>query len=168
MNTGETMARIAVLGQMRQLRELALVASIGEEEMRRELEQWKAERRIFLVEHEGAEYFPVYALDAEANYRPYPAVKEIISIFGESLSVWGIASWFAGLNSFLDDQRPLDLLNTDPGWVVEAARDAMKEMTHADEEAVQQGLDDVAHDRTRPVNEVFSEIRRKNDIEGTR
>jgi hypothetical protein len=153
---------------MRQARELALFASIGEEEMRRELKQWMAEGRIFLVEHEGAEYFPLYALDAGARYRPYPAVKEIISIFGENLSVWGIASWFSGLNSFLDDQRPLDLLDKDPDWVVEAARDAMDDMTHVDEEAVRQSLDDVAHGRTRPANEVFSEIRRKHGIEGTR
>ncbi len=35
----------------------------------------------------------------------------------------------------------------------------------ADEaEAIRQGLDDVAHGRTRPAKEVFDEIRRKHDI----
>ena len=35
----------------------------------------------------------------------------------------------------------------------------------ADEkEAIRQGLDDVAHGRTRPAREVFDEIRRKHDI----
>ncbi len=128
--------RLAVLDTMRQARDLALVAGIGEEAMHRELEQWKMENRIFLVEYEGAEYFPSYALDARTNYQPYPAVKNIIIVFGKNLSAWGIASWFAGLNSFLDDQRPLDLLHEDPEWVVEAARDEMNEMTHADEETV--------------------------------
>ena len=33
-----------------------------------------------------------------------------------------------------------------------------------EEEAIRQGLDDVAHGRTRPAREVFDEIRRKHDI----
>jgi prevent-host-death family protein len=32
------------------------------------------------------------------------------------------------------------------------------------EEGIRQGLDDVAHGRTRPASEVFAEIRRKHDI----
>jgi hypothetical protein len=32
------------------------------------------------------------------------------------------------------------------------------------EAAVRQGLDDVAHGRTRPARDVFDEIRRKHDI----
>jgi prevent-host-death family protein len=32
------------------------------------------------------------------------------------------------------------------------------------EEGLRQGLDDVAHGRTRPAREVFDEIRRKHDI----
>ena len=32
------------------------------------------------------------------------------------------------------------------------------------EEGIRQGLDDVAHGRTRPASEVFDEIRRKHDI----
>ena len=32
------------------------------------------------------------------------------------------------------------------------------------EEAIRQGLDDVAHGRTHPASEVFDEIRRKHDI----
>ena len=32
------------------------------------------------------------------------------------------------------------------------------------EEGIRQGLDDVAHERTRPAREVFDEIRRKHDI----
>lgn len=33
-----------------------------------------------------------------------------------------------------------------------------------EEEGIRQGLDDVAHGRTRPAREVFDEIRRKYDI----
>jgi prevent-host-death family protein len=34
----------------------------------------------------------------------------------------------------------------------------------SDEEAIRQGLDDVAHGRTRPAKEVFEELRRKHGI----
>ena len=33
-----------------------------------------------------------------------------------------------------------------------------------EDEAIRQGLEDVAHGRTRPAREVFDEIRRKHDI----
>jgi prevent-host-death family protein len=33
-----------------------------------------------------------------------------------------------------------------------------------EDEAIRQGLDDVAHGRTRPARDVFDEIRRKHDI----
>src|SRR6202163_4711596 len=33
-----------------------------------------------------------------------------------------------------------------------------------EDEAIRQGLDDVAHGRTRPARQVFDEIRRKHDI----
>jgi prevent-host-death family protein len=33
-----------------------------------------------------------------------------------------------------------------------------------DEEAIRQGLDDIAHGRTRPAKEVFEELRRKHGI----
>lgn len=44
------------------------------------------------------------------------------------LSDGGIASWFRGLNSFLGDQTPESLLDTDPDWVIDAARDTVAEM----------------------------------------
>jgi hypothetical protein len=44
------------------------------------------------------------------------------------LSNGGIASWFRGLNSFLDDQTPESLVYTDPDWVIDAARDTAAEM----------------------------------------
>lgn len=119
------------LRHMRTASEIAELAGVSPETMRQNLDQWKAAQQIFSAGHEGAEYFPFYALDPRANYRPYPAVKEILGIFGERVSVWGIASWFAGVNSFLDDQRPLDLLDKDPGWVIDAARDELQETSHS-------------------------------------
>jgi hypothetical protein len=119
----------ASLRHMRQASEIAGLAGVSPEAMQKSLERWKAAQLIFSAKHEGAEYFPLYAFDARANYRPLPVVKEILSIFS-SVSVWAIASWFVSVNSFLNDQRPLDLLNQDPGWVIDAARDQMQGISH--------------------------------------
>ena len=135
MNVRETMARMqedlqrAVLGELSQAHELAGLAGRGAEEMLRDLKQWKSEGRIFSVEREGAEYFPFYALDPGAGYRPYPVMAEVIRILRQTRGwsgSWALAGWFIGLNSFLDDQRPRDLLALDPEWVIEAAKDAVE------------------------------------------
>lgn len=114
-----------VLRDMRSARDLAALAGRGEDEMRRDLEVWKAEGWIFWVEHDGAEYYPPFALDPLAGYRPYPVVAEALAILPaprEGWSRWALASWFIAVNSFLDDQRPMDILALDPDWVVDAAK----------------------------------------------
>lgn len=95
-----------------------------------DLSMWKAEKSIFAIRERGRDYFPLFALNPDDNYCPYRAVGEIIGIFSDSLSSWGIASWFIGLNSFLDDQAPKDLLASDPDWVIAAAKDEVEEIQH--------------------------------------
>jgi hypothetical protein len=95
-----------------------------------ELARWKAEKSIFAIRERGRDYFPLFALNPDDNYRPYRAVREVLGIFGDSQSSWGIASWFIGLNSFLDDQAPKDLLASNPDWVTAAAKDEVKEIQH--------------------------------------
>ena len=119
-------ARRAVLAEMLQVHEIAALAGCDMQTMRSNLARWKAERRIFSIEHEGAEYFPAFALDSRDGYRPFPALGEALRILnaGNWGTDWAVASWFIGLSSFLDDQRPEDLLASDPEWVIEAAKDA--------------------------------------------
>ena len=52
---------------------------------------------------------------------------EILSEVFSREESYGLASWFVGLNSYLDDQRPADLLASDPEWVIEAAQDEANE-----------------------------------------
>lgn len=91
---------------------------------------WKRSGTIFAIEHKEVEYFPLYALDPDKNYRPYKAVAEILRIFGDNKSGWGVAFWFASLNSFLDDRRPQDLLALDPNLVIAAAKDELNGVQH--------------------------------------
>jgi len=92
--------------------------------------KWKRDRAIFAFQHKGIDYFPRYALDPVESYRPYKALANVLKIFGETKSGWGAAFWFAGLNSFLDDRRPQDLLATQPDLVIAAAQDEARGVQH--------------------------------------
>jgi hypothetical protein len=87
---------------------------------------------IFSICDESAgELFPVFAFERTvSDIRPLEAISEALSIVGHSLSSWAIASWLIGLNSYLDDQCPKDLIDKDPEWVIKAARDAISECAH--------------------------------------
>lgn len=92
--------------------------------------KWKRNRAIFAIEHKGDDFFPLYALNPDDSYRPRKDVAEILAIFGDSKDGWCLAFWFAGLNSFLDDERPQDLLVVAPDQVLAAARDEMARVRH--------------------------------------
>jgi hypothetical protein len=92
--------------------------------------KWKRDGAIFAFQHKGIDYFPLYALNPVESYRPYKTLADVLKIFGESKSGWGVAFWFAGLNSFLDDQRPQDLLATRPDLVIAAAQDEADGVQH--------------------------------------
>ncbi|MBN9617608.1 MAG: hypothetical protein BGO25_10400 [Acidobacteriales bacterium 59-55] len=89
--------------------------------------KWKKDGAIFAIHHKGTDYYPLYALNPDDNYRPYAALAEIIRIFGEKKTGWGLSYWFEAINSFLDDQKPKDLLATDPKDVIAAARDEVED-----------------------------------------
>lgn len=71
----------------------------------------------------------MFAFDRSRDIRPVDATAKVLFILGHRLSEWAIASWFIGLNSYLDDQCPKDLLEEFPEWVIEAAHDAIDECT---------------------------------------
>jgi hypothetical protein len=110
--------------------EIAKLAGYSEINPSAQPNKWKRDGAIFAVQHNGIDYFPLFALDSDANYKPYPTLKEVLSVFQGSKSGWSLAFWFAGLNSFLEDRRPQDLLATEPERVVAAARDEIEGLTH--------------------------------------
>jgi len=90
--------------------------------------KWKRTGEIFAIQHGREDYLPIYALTPD--HRPRKEMAGILNIFGEAKDGWGLAFWFAALNSFLDDDRPQDVLATDPESVIAAARDEMAELEH--------------------------------------
>lgn len=125
--------RQIVLLEMRNAAQLAALAGCGTEQLHDELNQWKTAGRIFSVQDGGTEYFPWFALDRGAGYRPYPVVADVIRIMSEVIdcgSGFMLAAWFISMNSYLDEQRPADLLASAPEWVIEAARDWVDTMKY--------------------------------------
>jgi hypothetical protein len=110
--------------------EIAKIAGYSEVNPSAQPNKWKRDGAVFAIQHNGIDYYPLFALDPEANYKPYPVVKDVLRIFGGSKSGWSVAFWFAGLNSFLNDRRPQDLLATEPEEVTAAARDEMEGLKH--------------------------------------
>lgn len=92
--------------------------------------KWKKSGQIFAVNHKGVDYFPGFALNPDENYRPYKALGDVIKVLGEKKSAWGLAYWFASVNSFLGGIAPHTLLAKEPERVLAAAHDEVMELTH--------------------------------------
>ena len=121
-------AKTAVLnsGDFLPATEVARLAGYSATNLSVQPNKWKRNREIFAIQHGREDYLPVYGLDP-SDHRPRREMAEILKVFGEAKDGWGLAFWFAGLSSFLDDERPQDVLATDPKLVIAAAKDEMAE-----------------------------------------
>lgn len=81
--------------------------------------RWRREGRIFSVKHHGRDYFPGFQFDRDG--RPRSIVADLLRAFAGAHG-WQTALWFTAPNGYLGGRRPVDLLETDPGAVIEAAK----------------------------------------------
>lgn len=76
--------------------------------------------QVFAVEHRGSRYYPAFQFDA--NGRPRPVIAEVLrALQPYGLDGWEIALWFTTASGWLDDRRPVDLLDENPAEVISAA-----------------------------------------------
>src|ERR1700730_4871748 len=92
--------------------------------------KWKKDGQIFAVRHRGVDYFPGYALAPSTDYRPAKGFARVLGVFRGRKDDWGLAYWFASVNSFLGGKRPQDLLIDQPDRVVAAAEDEVAGVLH--------------------------------------
>ena len=92
--------------------------------------KWKKDGLIFAIRHRGVDYFPSYALDPATGYRPVKGLAKVLAAFKDRKDDWGLAYWFASINSFLGGKRPQDLLTARPDQVVAAAHDELASVVH--------------------------------------
>jgi len=107
--------------------EVAKLAGFTSTDLRLQLNKWALNREIFAIQHGRKEYLPLYGLNP-GDHRPRKEMAEILNIFQGAKDGWALAFWFAGLNSFLNDERPQDVLASDPERVIAAAKDEMAEL----------------------------------------
>lgn len=81
--------------------------------------RWRQEGRIFHVTYQGATLYPAFQFDGEGQ--PRPVVAGILQILASRSTEWQLALWFLSANGWLGGRRPVDLLDTDPAAVREAA-----------------------------------------------
>jgi hypothetical protein len=124
-------AKTAILnsGDFLPANEVAKIAGFSASNPSVQPNKWKRNRDIFAIQQGRDDYFPLYALNPD-DHRPRKQMAEILRIFGDAKDGWGLAFWFAALNSFLDDERPQDVLAIDPDRVIAAAKDEMDGVQH--------------------------------------
>ncbi|WP_341486984.1 hypothetical protein [Pararhizobium sp. A13] len=125
-------ARRAVLesGDWLTAAQIAEVAGFSTTNPSAQPNKWKKDGLIFAVRHRGIDYFPGYALDPGTGYRPIKTLAKVLKVFGEKKDDWGLAYWFASVNSFLGGMRPQDMLADQPERVVAAAEDELAGALH--------------------------------------
>jgi hypothetical protein len=111
--------------------EVAKLAGFSSTNLSVQPNKWKRNREIFAIQHGREDYLPLHGLDP-GDHRPRKEMAEILRIFGDAKDGWGLAFWFASLNSFLHDERPQDVLATDPERVIAAVRDELAELQVAE------------------------------------
>lgn len=81
--------------------------------------RWKSNGQIFSVDYFGRELFPAFQFEAG---RPRLIIKVILAILSPYRSSWQIAYWFVDENVWLDNARPVDLMESRETDVLQAAR----------------------------------------------
>lgn len=110
--------------------EVARLAHLSASNPNAQPSRWKRDGRIFSIKpSSGAERFPRYGLDPASNYRPLKALEKIIEQLQDK-DGWGLAYWFASVNSFLGGRRPQDVLVDAPAAVIAAAADDADGVRH--------------------------------------
>lgn len=88
--------------------------------------RWRREGRLVAVEHRGTTYYPGFQFDADGQ--PRPVVGEaLVHLGAPDTTPWQQALWFTTANGWLDGRRPVDLLEDEPGAVVMAATETLRE-----------------------------------------
>lgn len=110
--------------------EVAALSAINVEVGDFACEKWRDEGLIFAIRHDDTTFFPSYAIDLDAGYLPYPIIASVLQAFGAKRSGWGLAYWFASVNSFLGGLRPKDLIASAPERVLAAAHNELAGIMH--------------------------------------
>ena len=78
-------------------------------------------RELICFEWRGELWLPWVQFD-RADMSLHPAVAQVAAELARVFDAWDLCCWLAAPNSSLDDRTPLEMLESDPHAVVQAAR----------------------------------------------
>ena len=81
--------------------------------------RWKSKGLIFSVDYFGTDLFPAFQFEAG---KPKLIIKKVLDILSPYRSPWQIAYWFIDENVWLENARPIDVLESRGSDVLHAAR----------------------------------------------
>jgi hypothetical protein len=79
------------------------------------------EEKILIFEWHGTAWVPMFQFDAR-DLSIKPGVQKVLEELFAVFDGWNLAVWFMQPNSWLDDKKPIDILDTNLPAVVAAAR----------------------------------------------
>ena len=85
------------------------------------LARWIALRELFCFERHGSIWIPMLQF-ALRDLSIKPAARRVYLELGRVFDGWALALWYAQRNAWLQQRRPVELLDTDLDAVLEAAR----------------------------------------------
>jgi hypothetical protein len=83
------------------------------------VQDWLEQGRVFIVSTADGERLPGFQFDGRGV--PRPVIADVLRWFADRPSTWELALWFTDANVWVGGQRPVDVLDSDPELVVQAA-----------------------------------------------
>jgi hypothetical protein len=116
-------ARSALLAEFGALRSAEVAELAGSRAANRAAlaNRWRGERRVVAVQVGDELLYPGFQFTSEG--KPHPTVASALAELRSNGHVtdWQAALWFVAANGWLGGRRPVDLLDTEPAAVVDAA-----------------------------------------------
>jgi hypothetical protein len=83
--------------------------------------RWRKQGKLFSIKHGGRELYPAFQLGPDG--RPLSIVAELLEILARDpdRTEWDNALWFAGESGWLDGKTPMELLQSEPELLKQAA-----------------------------------------------
>jgi len=82
---------------------------------------WRSKGRIFAIESDSSLCYPAFQFDD--NGKPRKIIAEVIKLFDDDNVGWQLALWFTMPNALLDGKKPVDILESDPKMIRQAAQE---------------------------------------------
>ena len=90
--------------------------------------RWRSGKKIFAVQHRGRFLYPAFQFDSQG--RPRQVISKVLAVLGTEVGGWQTALWFVTPNGWLDEEKPVDMLEREPHAVLDAAADVAEPVAH--------------------------------------